>query len=34
MVNVKNKRIKYDHSDVSNVDFQQEYTYWEALSSF
>lgn len=34
MVNVKNKRIKYDDSGVSNVDFQQEYTYWEALSSF
>lgn len=34
MLNVKNERIKLGQSNVSNVDFKQEFAYWVALSNF
>ena len=34
MLNIKNKRTKHGHSDVSDVEFEQQFPYWVQLSSF
>ena len=34
MLNVKNERIKLGHSNVSNVDFKQEFAYLGSIIKF